>query len=326
MGIRLTEYHSFRLPVQTAELLLPSSEADVPAMAEKARYFIGEGTNILPLEDLPPVLSTRYLRGYRFIQQSPEAVEVEVAAGENWDGFVRFCLVQGWYGLENLAAIPGNVGGAAVQNIGAYGVELAPFVVSVYGWDRRERQWLRLSAQACAYGYRHSIFQTPQWQDRFLITRVRLRLWRRFRPVLTYPDLQRVFGERGVNDPWQVYQAVRAIRMRKLPLQGSAGSFFKNPILSEEEARRLREKAPEAPIRSVAPGQYKVPAAWLIEKAGLKGFQIGKARVSPDHALVLENIGEASPKDVETLARHVQQIVAQTWGIALIPEVRYLPP
>lgn len=326
MGVRLTDYHSFRLPVQAAELLLPSSEADVPEMAEKARYLIGEGTNILPLGNLPAVLSTRYLRGYEVIQQGSEAVEVEVAAGESWDGFVRFCLARGWYGLENLAAIPGNVGGAVVQNIGAYGVELAPFVVSVYGWDRQMRRWLRLSAQACEYGYRHSIFQTPEWQDRFLITRVRLRLWRRFRPVLTYPDLERVFGERGTNDPWQVYQAVRAIRMRKLSPKGSAGSFFKNPILPEEEARRLREKAPEAPIRQVAPGQYKVPAAWLIEKAGLKGFQIGKARVSPHHALVLENTGEATPDEVEALARYVQQLVAQTWGIALTPEVRYLPP
>lgn len=326
MGVRLTEYHSFRLSVQAAELLLPTSESDIPEIAQKARYFIGEGTNILPLGDLPPVLSTRYLRGCEVIHQSSEAVEVEVAAGENWDGFVRFCLVQAWYGLENLAAIPGNVGGAAVQNIGAYGVELAPFVVSVYGWDRRGRQWLRLSAQACEYGYRHSIFQMPEWQDRFLITRVCLRLRRRFRPVLTYPDLERIFGERGVNDPWQVYQAVRAIRMRKLSPKGSAGSFFKNPILSEEEARRLREKAPEAPIRQIAPGQYKVPAAWLIEKAGLKGFQIGKARVSPHHALVLENPGEASPDEVEALARYIQQVVAQSWDISLTPEVRYLPP
>jgi len=295
-------------------------------MAEQARYLIGEGTNILPLGDLPAVLSTRYLRGYEVIRQSSDAVEIEVAAGENWDGFVRFCLVQGWYGLENLAAIPGNVGGAAVQNIGAYGVELAPYVVSVFGWNRLERQWQRLPAEACNYGYRHSIFQTPEWQDQFVITRVRLRLWRHFRPVLSYPDLERAFGETGVNDAWQVYQVIRAIRMRKLPTKGSAGSFFKNPILSEAEAQRLRAKAPEAPLRQIAPGQYKVPAAWLIEKAGLKGLQIGKARISPQHALVLENTGGASPQEIARLAEHVQKVVAQNWNIHLIPEVRYLTP
>jgi len=326
VAVLLTNYHSFQLPVRTTALLLPLSEAEVPAMAEQARYLIGEGTNILPLGDLPAVLSTRYLRGYEVIRQSSEAVEIEVAAGENWDGFVRFCLVQGWYGLENLAAIPGNVGGAAVQNIGAYGVELAPYVVSVYGWNRLERQWQRLPVEACNYGYRHSIFQTPEWQDQFVITRVRLRLWRHFRPVLSYPDLERAFGETGVNDAWQVYQAVRAIRMRKLPPKGSAGSFFKNPILSEIEAQRLRAKAPEAPLRQTAPGQYKVPAAWLIEKAGLKGLQIGKARISPQHALVLENTGGASPQEIARLAEHVQKVVAQNWNIHLIPEVRYLTP
>ncbi len=295
-------------------------------MAEKARFFIGEGTNVLPLGDLPAVLSTRYLRGYELVLQTTDTVEVEVAAGENWDGFVRFSLAQGWYGLENLAAIPGNVGGAAVQNIGAYGVEFAPHVVSVYGWDRLERRWKRIPGEACGYRYRHSIFQTAEWRDRFLITRVRVRLWRQFRPVLNYPDLERFFGDRPVNDPWQMYQAVRSIRLRKLPPKGSAGSFFKNPILSEEEAKRLRQKATDAPLWKHSSGQYKVPAAWLIEKAGLKGFELGKARISPQHALVLENTGDATPQDIAELAAHVQKVVEAKWGILLVPEVRYLSP
>lgn len=324
MGVLLTEYHSFQLRVQVAALLLPASESEVPEMAEKARFFIGEGTNILPLGDLPAVLSTRHLRGYEVFSRTRDAVEVEVAAGEGWDAFVRFSLAQGWYGLENLAAIPGNVGGAAVQNIGAYGVELAPYVVSVYGWDRLERRWRRIPGDACDYGYRHSIFQTAEWQDRFLITRVRMRLWRQFRPILNYPDLERLFGDRPVNDPWQVYQGVRSIRLRKLPPKGSAGSFFKNPILSEEEAKRLLQKAADAPLWKLSSGQYKVPAAWLIEKAGLKGFELGKARISPQHALVLENTGNASPEEIAKLAQHIQKVVEMRWGIRLVPEVRYL--
>ena len=326
MGVLLTEYHSFQLRVQAAALLLPASESEVPEMAEAARFFIGEGTNILPLGDLPAVLSTRHLRGYEVVTRTRDAVEVEVAAGEGWDAFVRFSLTQGWYGLENLAAIPGNVGGAAVQNIGAYGVELAPYVVSVYGWDRLERRWKRISGEACGYGYRQSIFQRAEWQDRFLITRVRIRLWRRFRPILTYPDLERLFGDRPVNDPWQVYQAVRSIRLRKLPPKGSAGSFFKNPTLSEEEAKSLRQKATDVPLWKLASGQYKVPAAWLIEKAGLKGFEMGKARISPQHALVLENTGDASPEEIAKLAQHIQKVVEMRWGIRLVPEVRYLSP
>jgi len=326
VGVLLTDYHSFQLRVSAAALLLPASEAEIPEMAERARFFIGEGTNVLPLGDLPGVLSTRYLRGYELATQDAEAVEVEVAAGESWDGFVRFSLAQGWYGLENLAAIPGNVGGAAVQNIGAYGVEFAPYVVSVYGWDRLERRWKQIPGEACGYGYRHSIFQTAEWQDRFLITRVRVRLWRRFRPILNYPDLERLLGDRPVNDPWQVYQAVRSIRLRKLPTKGSAGSFFKNPILSEEEAKSLRKKAVDVPLWKLNSGQYKVPAAWLIEKAGLKGFELGKARISPQHALVLENTGEASPREMADLAEYVQKVVEKKWGIRLVPEVRYLIP
>ncbi len=326
MGVLLADYHSFQLQVQTDAFLLPLSEAQVPEMAEHARFFIGEGTNVLPLGDLPPVLSTRYLRGCDVVRTHADSVEIEVAAGESWDGLVRFSLGQGWYGLENLAAIPGNVGGAAVQNIGAYGVELAPYVVSVYGWDRLERRWQRIPGEACGYGYRQSIFQSAEWQDRFLITRVRLRLWRQFRPILNYPDLERYFGDRPINDPWLVYQAVRSIRLRKLPTRGSAGSFFKNPLLSEEEARRLRKKAADVPLWKSSSGQYKVSAAWLIEKAGLKGFSLGKARVSPQHALVLENTGGASPHDLAELAAHIQQIVAKKWGIRLIPEVRYLTP
>jgi len=326
VGVLLSEYHSFQLRVRAAALLLPASENKVPEMAERARFFIGEGTNILPLGDLPAILSTRHLRGYEVVAYHADTVEVEVAAGESWDGFVRFSLAQGWYGLENLAAIPGNIGGAAVQNIGAYGVELAPYVVSVYGWDRLERRWERIPGEACRYGYRHSLFQEAEWQDRFLITRVRLRLWRQFRPVLTYPDLERLFGDRSVNDPWQVYQAVRSIRMRKLSPKGSAGSFFKNPILSEAEARRLRKKAADAPLRQLSSGGYKIPAAWLIEKAGLKGLELGKARISPNHALVLENTGGASPGEIAALAEYIQKVVEKKWGIRLVPEVRYLPP
>jgi len=325
-GIPLDKYHTFGLAVRTQALILPAREDEVPEAAQKAAYILGEGSNILPLGDLPPVLSTRYLRGYAVLEATSDLVRVEVAAGENWDGWVRFCITQGWYGLENLAAIPGSVGAAVVQNIGAYGVEVAPWVESIYGWNKRLQAWQRLPAEACGLGYRSSVFQTPAWQDQFVITRVVLRLKRRYEPVLTYPDVVRRKHPRLLYDPLYLYETIRAIRAEKLPAEGSAGSFFKNPILKEPELANLQKKAPDIPFHPLPDGHYKVPAAWLIDKAGLKGYRLGGAQVHPRQPLVLVNLGNATPQDLWALAQHVQKTVAERWGVHLEPEVRVLAP
>jgi len=324
--IPLNEYHTLSLAVSTRRLLLPQSEEEVPEAAAQARYIIGEGSNILPLGDLPPVLSTRYLRGYRVLHETPDAVEVEIAAGENWDAFVRLSIACGWHGIENLAAIPGTVGAAVVQNIGAYGIEIAPFLVKVRGWNKTLEAWQELPADACQLSYRHSIFQTPEWQDKFVITRVTLRLQRRYTPVLTYVDVSRRIDPTRQHDPWHLYETVRAIRAEKLPASGSAGSFFKNPTLSAEEFHHLRQKAPDIPFYPQPDGRYKVPAAWLIDCAGLKGYRIGGAAVYERQPLVLVNLGNATPTDFHRLAQHVQTTVQAQWGILLEPEVRFLHP
>lgn len=325
-GIPLDRYHSFALPVSAAAFLLPSSEEAIPEAAAQARYVIGEGTNLLPLGNLPAVLSTRNLRGYWIEAEDTDSLTVTVAAGENWDAWVRFAIAHGWHGLENLAAIPGSVGAAVVQNIGAYGVELAPFVVEVYGWNRRIEAWQRLPAEACEFGYRHSRFQKPQWRDQFVITRVTLRLSRRFEPVLTYPDVLRRVDPKQAYNPWYLYETVRAIRAEKLPATGSAGSFFKNPVLSLEALQNLQKKAPDVPFHPQPDGKYKVPAAWLIDRAGLKGYQIGGAQVHPKQPLVLVNTGTATPDEVWALAQHVRAVVRDRWGVQLEPEVRVLQP
>ncbi|MCX7606948.1 MAG: UDP-N-acetylmuramate dehydrogenase [Bacteroidia bacterium] len=325
-GIPLRRYHSFALSVKAEILLLPSQEEAVPEAASQATYIIGEGSNILPLGNLPAVLSTRYLRGYQVLKEENDTVVVEIAAGENWDGWVRFCIAQGWHGLENLAAIPGSVGAAVVQNIGAYGVELAPFLLSVYGWNRRIEAWQDIPADACRLGYRHSLFQEEAWRDQFVITRVTLRLSKRFEPVLTYPDVLARIDPTQQHDPWHVYETIRAIRSEKLPAEGSAGSFFKNPILSLSELRTLQKKAPEVPFHPQPDGKFKVSAAWLIDRAGLKGHRIGNALVHPRQPLVLVNTGSATPDELWSLAQHVRDTVMEKWGIPLEMEVRPLFP
>ncbi|MCS7297364.1 MAG: UDP-N-acetylmuramate dehydrogenase [Bacteroidia bacterium] len=321
--IPLDEYHTLGLPVSTSALFLPSEE-EIPEIACSATYIIGEGSNILPLGNLPPILCTRAIKGYQILRESISEVEVEVAAGENWDAWVRFCIAHGWHGLENLAAIPGTVGAAVVQNIGAYGVELAPFLVKVRGWNKRLEAWQELPAHTCKLSYRHSIFQEKGWQDDFIITRVTLRLKKSFEPVLTYPDVRKRVDKVRSHDPWYLYQVIRAIRSEKLPAQGSAGSFFKNPILSEAELQRLQQQAPEIPFYSMPDGSFKVPAAWLIDRAGLKGYRIGDAEVYEKQPLVLVNRGKATPNEFLALAREVQRIVWERWGIRLEPEVRFL--
>lgn len=322
----LAEYHTLGLAVSAKRLLLPQSEEEVPAASAQAYILIGEGSNILPLGNLPPVLSTRHLRGYSLVQKADEYVEVEVAAGENWDAFVRLCIVCGWHGLENLAAIPGTVGAAVVQNIGAYGVELAPFLVRVRGWNKTLEAWQELPAEACQLRYRYSIFQTPAWQDKFVITRVVLRLKRSYEPVLTYPDVMRRIDPARQHDPWHLYETVRAIRMEKLPIRGSAGSFFKNPSLTAEQLRQLQAQLSDVPFYAQPDGLYKVPAAWLIDRAGLKGYRIGGAAVYERQPLVLVNLGGATPEDFYRLAQHVQTVIQERWGITLEPEVRFLYP
>lgn len=325
-GIPLADKHTFRLAVYAEALFLPASEEEVPDAAARATYVIGEGSNILPLGNLPPLLSTLHLRGYRLLDQTSSHVEVEVAAGENWDTWVRLCIVSGWYGLENLAAIPGTVGAAVVQNIGAYGVELAPFLVRVRGWNKRLEAWQELPAEACKLSYRHSLFQEEGWRDTFIITRVTLRLKKFYEPVLTYPDVLKRIDPARQHDPWHLYETVRMIRVEKLPTSGSAGSFFKNPILSLAELRELQAKAPDIPFYPQADGTYKVPAAWLIDQAGLKGYRIGGAMVHPRQPLVLVNVGEATPHDLWSLAEYIRRVVAERWGVFLEPEVRLLSP
>ncbi|MCS7188935.1 MAG: UDP-N-acetylmuramate dehydrogenase [Bacteroidia bacterium] len=325
-GILLREYHTFSLPVTAKALLLPTREEEVPTLARRADYIIGEGSNILPLGPMPVVLSTRDLKGYKVRAENTDGVEVEVFAGENWDAWVRLCIARGWHGLENLAGIPGSVGGAVVQNIGAYGIELAPFLVEVRGWNRRIEDWQTIPAEACEMGYRTSLFQKSAWQDQFIITRVVLRLKKRFEPVLSYPDVNQRIDSTRKQDPWCLYETVRAIRSEKLPSQGSAGSFFKNPVLSEAELASLKAKAPDVPFYPHGAGFFKVPAAWLIDRAGLKGYRVGGAQVHVRQPLVIVNTGSAIPQDIWGLAQYVQTKVYEKWGVLLEPEVRILFP
>ena len=294
--------------------------------------LLGGGSNVLLARDLDePVVLVR-TRGRRVIADDGQQVLVEIAAGESWDGTVRWALAQGLAGIENLILIPGTTGAAPWQNIGAYGVELAGVVHSVDAWHRRDRRLRTFDAADCAFGYRDSLFKRPGFED-WLIVTVRLSLGRG-RPLRTgYGEVRAELEAIGAEAPTtgQVALAIERIRRRKLPdpaVLGNAGSFFKNPVIDAAGAERLRRDAAalglgEPPLYP-AGSDFKTSAAWLIERCGWKGHREGDAGVSAAHALVLVNHGRASGAQMLALARRIQQSVNERFGIQIEPEPRII--
>lgn len=298
---------------------------------------LGGGSNVLFARDLVEPLILVRLTGREVLDDDGRQVLLEIGAGEVWDRIVRWSLSCGWFGLENLTLIPGLVGAAPWQNIGAYGVEAAECIVAVNAVSIRSGEQREFSAGDCAFGYRSSFFKSPAGRH-WLITSVRLRLSRRAEPRTAYGEIQQELAtlaakragqgrEAGLDlpAPLQVAAAIESIRRRKLPdpaVVGNAGSFFKNPILHMDEVQPLRDASPAMPIYPVAndAARAKLSAGWLIEAAGWKGFRDGDAGVSSQHALVLVNHGTATGKELLVLAQRIQQSVFERFGVALEPE------
>jgi UDP-N-acetylmuramate dehydrogenase len=281
------------------------------------------------------------LRGRSLLEDHGASVLLEVGAGEVWDETVRYALSRNWFGLENLSLIPGLVGGAPWQNIGAYGVEVAEVIESVAAIDLGSGERRSFDRAACAFEYRGSFFKSAAGR-RWLITSVRFRLSRLPRPRTDYGEIRAELAAQAAGrvpavdgrlaggldrepTPQQVAQAVRAIRRRKLPdpdVIGNAGSFFKNPIVTADIAESLRLSFARMPVHPVAgdPGRAKLAAGWLIEAAGWKGFRDGDAGVSDRHALVLVNHGAATGRQLLALAQRIQQSVHEKFGVRLEPE------
>ncbi|MEJ8566639.1 UDP-N-acetylmuramate dehydrogenase [Elongatibacter sediminis] len=325
----LRKLNTFGVPARAALLIEVESEEEVlalPALRPDRDLVLGGGSNVLFVSDVPGTVVLNRIRGIDVIERTDEHVFVEVGAGENWHDLVMHATDQGWHGLENLALIPGLAGAAPIQNIGAYGVELASVLDSVTAWDREQAQWAVLATHECRLGYRDSRFKAKP--ERFLITSIRLRLQRRFEPQIGYAGLGEALRAAGAGDhptASQVRDAVIGLRRRKLPdpaLEGNAGSFFKNPVVPPDTAEGLRRDHADLPGWPQPDGRIKLPAAWLIEHCGLKGETTGGAAVSDRHALVLVNRHQATGRDVWALARRVIARVEERYGIHLEPEPR----
>lgn len=288
-------------------------------------FHIGSGSNLLFLSDYEGVILYSSLQGVEVISEEDEFVEVKVGAGVDWDELVAQSVDKGWGGIENLSGIPSQVGAAAIQNIGAYGCEVKDVIVSLTAFHVKTKEKKVFPNEACRYAYRYSIFKGEK-KGEYIITSVTFRLTKQ--PVfnLEYGNLKEMLSGKEINLR-TIRDAVISIRDSKLPdpkICGNAGSFFMNPCICKTHYAELKEAFPEMPFYPVSDETVKVPAGWLIDRCGLKGFQMGKAAVHDKQALVLVNKGGATGKDIARLACFVQEKVKEKFGIELNPEVTYI--
>lgn len=328
----LKSRNTLSLQANVEALAMVSSEQELEQALSWARaqglrtLAMGQGSNIVLAGDLE-VLAIRQLNEViSVLAEEEDKVTLRVSAGHDWHSLVTKSLQAGYYGLENLALIPGTVGAAPIQNIGAYGVEFEHFVLAVHGYYTQTGEAFSLRGDECRFAYRDSIFKHAL-RDQTLITAVDIRLSRSAKPSLGYPALQEELARRGVEDPQpgDVFAAVVDVRRRRLPdpeSEPNAGSFFKNPLCSAAQARALHAHWPEMPSFEQPGGAIKIPAAWLIEKAGWKGRRKGGVGVHPGHALVLVNYGSDSGQELLALAESIRESVRREYDIELELEPR----
>jgi UDP-N-acetylmuramate dehydrogenase len=328
----LRPYNTLALEAYAEAFVTITSDAELVSALAWARQRqlpvvpLGQGSNIVLAGDLAALVLRQDTRGIALLEQGDSSAVLRVAAGENWHEFVRWTLEQGYCGLENLALIPGTVGAAPIQNIGAYGVELQSVLLQVHARRIADDEQVILSRAACAFDYRNSIFK-HELQDKLVITAIDLQLSLHPCVNITYPDLARYFEECHLEQPspQDVFHAVVSIRRSKLPepaVEPNAGSFFKNPLVSAETAKKLVEKYPALPCYIQGDGRIKVPAAWMIEHCGWKGYRRDSLGVHEHHALVLVNYGNSNGKQLLSLAMDVAQSVYDRFAVRLEIEPR----
>jgi UDP-N-acetylmuramate dehydrogenase len=330
--VSLLPFNTFGIDVKTDYLIEYSSVEELSAILKSELVtssrllHVGSGSNLLFLNDFDGVVLHSQLKSIDLLTTDEQSVYVEVGAGVAWDDFVDFAVKKGWGGVENLSLIPGETGAAAVQNIGAYGVEVQSVIDRVKTVEVESGEIREFSNAECEYGYRESIFKT-MLKGKYIVTSVVFRLECVPTFTLDYQHLEDEVRKNGDLSLANVRQTIIAIRQSKLPdpaVQGNAGSFFMNPVIPKSLFVQLQSQFPEMPHYYVSETDEKVPAAWLIDKCGWKGKQIGKAAVHDKQALVLVNKGGATGAEIVFLAEQIQLSVKEKFGIELRPEVNYI--
>ncbi|MCQ9617022.1 UDP-N-acetylmuramate dehydrogenase [Paenalcaligenes niemegkensis] len=323
----LSKLNTFGLTSSAKAMIFYQSRrqlSDISALLNQfeSHWVLGGGSNVVLAPHINGLTIKVDSKGIRLASETEDHWVVEAEAGECWHDFVRYTIGQGWFGLENLALIPGTVGAAPVQNIGAYGVELDQRLHSVLAWNLRESTLHELTPDECGFAYRDSRFkQAPP--GTWLIVAVRFLLPKQWQPVLRYPDLQSHPLLAHAPTPMDVFSAVVEIRQRKLPdpaLIGNAGSFFKNPVVDTAVLEHIRQQHPDVTAYKQPDGRYKLAAAWLIDKAGWRAKTVGSVAMHNTQALVMTNLGGATAHDVDTLASLIKTDIQQCFKVRLEQE------
>jgi UDP-N-acetylmuramate dehydrogenase len=324
----LLAHNTFGFDVRAKQAVRLAEEAQIRALTSNARIgalpllVLGGGSNVVLTQDFDGVALLVELRGRRVVGEDDEAVFVEAGAGENWHEFVAWTLSQGLPGLENLALIPGTVGAAPIQNIGAYGLEMGERFERLRAVELSTGEAREFDRDACAFGYRDSFFKR-EGRGRFVIVSVTFRLSKAWTPRADYADIARALEKSDTTGPQAIFDAVVAVRQAKLPdwrVLGNAGSFFKNPVVSVAAFDALKVHEPDVVSYKQADGKIKLAAGWLIDRCGWKGRSIGAAAVHDRQALVLVNRGGASGAQILELADAIKRDVHARFAVELEAE------
>ncbi|MDL2255205.1 UDP-N-acetylmuramate dehydrogenase [Parabacteroides sp. OttesenSCG-928-K15] len=327
----LEAYNTFHLPVKTRWFMEYDNEEDLLRILND-EYFqqcrslhIGGGSNLLFVSDFDGIIVHSQIKGIEVIEEDEASVWLRVGAAEVWDEVVAYAATRGWGGIENLSHIPGEAGAAAIQNIGAYGVEIKDVITRIEAYNQLTTEKQFFTNEECHYAYRHSYFKEAD-NDPYIVTHIVIRLQKHPEYCLDYGHLKQEINENELS-PAAVRQAVIRLRRQKLPEPsdlGNAGSFFMNPVVSAETFEKIKAAYPAVPSYPAADGKVKLPAGWLIEQCGLKGKRYGNVGMYEKQALVLVNYGGATGDEIALMAESVRIAVNNKFGIELIPEVKYV--
>lgn len=330
-NISLKAYNTFGIDVRAKEFISVNTRNELKEIVSKSEDFfiLSGGSNLLLTRDIDKLVIHLNLKGKEVLKENERSVYVKVQAGENWHEFVVWCLEHDFGGVENLSLIPGNVGTAPMQNIGAYGVELKDFMHELEALEIQSGKIVTFKNKDCQFGYRDSIFKNHA-KGKYIITSVTYKLTKHNHKLNTsYGAIQSELEKNGVKNPTikDISKAVIAIRQSKLPDPreiGNSGSFFKNPVISKHQFRQLQHKHPKVPYYIVSETEVKVPAGWLVEQCGFKGRRWGDAGVHKKQALVLVNYGNATGLEIFELSQKIQKEVKERFQIDLEAEVNII--
>ena len=328
----LLKYNTFGIDVRADFFVEYHSIEELCAFLKDKNFIqnrqiipLGKGANLLFLSDFKGIILYSQIFGKEIIRETETEIFLRVGAGETWDNIVDFAVKNGWGGAENLSHIPSSAGASVVQNIGAYGAEMQDLICEVEAVEIKTGNIRKLAKEECKFAYRSSIFKTD-YAGKYIITQITYILQKKPVFSICYGNLESELKEKEISLQ-SIRKAIIHIRDEKLPdpeKLGNAGSFFTNPVVSQMQYQQLKEKFSELPCYPLSKNEVKIPAAWLIERCGWKGFSDGKAGVHDKQALVLVNRGGASGKDIAELSDKIRQSVKEKFGIELTPEVIFV--